>query len=418
MTAHSKLSRLGAMALVALASTWAAAQSYEVVDLGANMFPRKINDAGLVVGSMSLPPTEPHLPPRNFPFVWDAGAATLLTPQGWRGGSFGGLNAAGVAVGQAQLEDPLRPTAPFIYSAGTVTLIPVEGIGAAGAISDGGIIGGFIQRGAPGSFGGNIPFIMDGGAITLLPVLSSFGGGGVGDINASGIAIGDRTTADGMGTESFTWRAGVLTPLPRLGPHSCATAINDRGLIVGCTDIEGTFVQRAVAWENGAIRDLGAVPGAFGNMAWDVNADGVIVGSSFGVGGQNGWVHRGGTLVTLDSLAGAQTGWKFAAAMGINAAGDIVGIGSPPGSTAFHGYILRTKAQRTIAQIMAELAAAIEVLPRRSPAGASVLGLMKAHEASGAANVGALCLGLERLAAEGLLVALATELSNALGCPA
>jgi probable HAF family extracellular repeat protein len=416
MNAHSKLSRLGAIALVALASTWAAAQSYEVVDLGPNMFPRKINDAGVVVGNMNLPETEPGMPPPSFPFVWRAGVASVLSPAGWLGGSIAAINASGVAVGQARLDDPLRPTAPFILSGATATLIPVDGIGAAGAISDAGVIGGFIQQGAPGSFGGNIPFIMEGGVVTLLPTLTSFGGGGINDINVSGVAVGDRTTADGMGTQSFAWRAGVLTPLPALGQHTTANAINDRGLIVGASNIGETFEQHAVAWENGVIRDLGAVPGAFGNMAADVNADGVIVGSSFGIGGLYGWMHQGGPLVTLDALAGAQTGWQFASANGINAAGEIVGIGIPPGATSFHGYILRTKAQRTIAQMMADLAAGIAALPRRSPAGAALLGLMNAYEASNATNVPALCQALRRLEAEGILQQLATELSNALGC--
>jgi uncharacterized membrane protein len=61
--------------------------------------------------------------------------------------------------------------------------------------------------------------------------------------------------------EAFVWRKGIVTWLETLpgGLQSVATAINDRGEVVGnvLLSLDGVFVYRAVIWRNGCITDLG-----------------------------------------------------------------------------------------------------------------------------------------------------------------
>ena len=62
--------------------------------------------------------------------------------------------------------------------------------------------------------------------------------------------------------------------------NNAAIAINNSGQIAGISDPPGDATTYAVLWRNGAITNLGTLPGDFSSVAADINARGQVVGSS------------------------------------------------------------------------------------------------------------------------------------------
>lgn len=196
-------------------------------------------------------------------------------------------------------------------------------------------------------------------------------------INASGQIIGFSETKSGM-AHAFLWDEGRMRDLGTLGGmRSVALAINDRGQIVGESDIrakngDGTAVRHAFLWEEGRMIDLGTLGGkrstasAINNRkqivgysdiaakdenggpvsrsflwergkmsdldlnASDINEQGQIIGGSYhevAVLWQNGKVSRLGTL-----------GGKWSLAWAINDQGLIVG-GSGTKVGKWHAFV-------------------------------------------------------------------------------
>jgi probable HAF family extracellular repeat protein len=109
--------------------------------------------------------------------------------------------------------------------------------------------------------------------------------------------------------------------------------INNRGVVVGAADTSiydeacGCFVAHAFRWENGALRDLGTLPGGLGSIANAINSKGSIVGISDVLDPVIGhradaalWTH--GQIIDLGTLGG-----PFAAPNDINDREQIVGGG-------------------------------------------------------------------------------------------
>ena len=352
MTTRIKGIASGLLCSIALG---AAAEEYQVTDLGANVSPAALNNSRVVVGEVNTPSATPGLPPVSAPFIWQKGVLTKITPANWNGGALLGINSAGTAVGQAQLADPAHPTAPFSYKDGVITYIPIPAAaGSVGAINDAGAIGGFLQdRLASGFFGGNVPFLYENSVITILPSLGGSGGGVTG-ITPAGIAVGTLDTATWPRDQfAVTWEQHRLKLLPRLGGNSAgANAVNDHGVIVGSSSTGVLFEEHLTTWENGSIRDLGGMPGATRTVGQSINTSGVIVGYAWGIHFPSAAiVYKNNTMQTLDTLAGPSTGWRFLVANAINEQGDIVGLGFPPGSIEVHGFLLSPVIHKTLAQI-------------------------------------------------------------------
>jgi probable HAF family extracellular repeat protein len=87
---------------------------------------------------------------------------------------------------------------------------------------------------------------------------------------------------DGSGgaTHAFLWRAGEMTDLGTLGGKwSVATALNDRGEVVGQSTTRSR-AKHAFLWTAGKMIDLGARPGDDASSADAVNNRGQVVGRS------------------------------------------------------------------------------------------------------------------------------------------
>src|SRR6266545_1318591 len=97
-------------------------------------------------------------------------------------------------------------------------------------------------------------------------------------INGRGLIVGRG--AIGNTAHAFLYEDGSFRDLGTLGgSYSGANAINDRGVIVGFSAVEGDLSYHAFKWENGQLSDLGTLGGNF-SSASAVNNSGTIVGTS------------------------------------------------------------------------------------------------------------------------------------------
>ncbi|HEY0673596.1 MAG TPA: hypothetical protein VGD27_15060 [Longimicrobiales bacterium] len=132
--------------------------------------------------------------------------------------------------------------------------------------------------------------------------------------------------------EPATGRKTMLAPLPG-DSASAATAINDRGQVVGisgsCYVAVGDSSARAsVLWENGVPREIPNLGGATWNTPMDINEAGHVVGFS-NIGDEPAGSPRlfaflwtgGSTAINLQTLGGD----NMSQAYGINARGQVVG---------------------------------------------------------------------------------------------
>lgn len=182
------------------------------------------------------------------------------------------------------------------------------------------------------------------GAMTALPTLGGYDSYATA-ANNRGDAVGwaETTVHDStcnapqvLQFRAVVWTAGgevqELLPLPG-DTNSAATAINDKGQVVGisgaCGDaVGGISAAHAVLWENGVPMDLGTLGGHQWNTPTAINNHGTVVGFSL-LAGQDGtrnyeafiWTRQGG----MHSL-GKPPGDIRSAAFGINDRGQIVGL--------------------------------------------------------------------------------------------
>jgi probable HAF family extracellular repeat protein len=200
-------------------------------------------------------------------------------------------------------------------------------------------------------------FVWEDGEMTELPTLGGPNGFAQA-VNARGQVVGWAETDQPdptcipervFGFLAVVWEPskGRAEPLPPLPGHSAsaATAINDRGQVVGisgdCDQAVGRFSARSgVLWDRGRVIEIGGLGGISWNTPWAINNRGDVVGFANPpgdeLGGFNGraffWTERGGIhdLGTLEGDTNSQ-------ANSINVRRQVVGtsFGGPAGQRAF-----------------------------------------------------------------------------------
>lgn len=97
-------------------------------------------------------------------------------------------------------------------------------------------------------------------------------------INSSGVIVGSVVADESLQQQPAVWSNTLATPviLPSGGLGGFATAINDRGEVVGCKNFEFGSGSTPVLWVDGVAADLPTL--GEGGAAQDINNAGVIVG--------------------------------------------------------------------------------------------------------------------------------------------
>ncbi len=199
--------------------------------------------------------------------VWDGGSASIVDPLDR---AFG-VNASGMLAG----EGPARFffSGPLTWNNGVATELAASGgvTGSAYAINDAGQVVGF------------------NGDASEQPRATLWSGSDVIDLGVSGAAYAINASGQVAGVSwdettprAFLWTAQGVVWLDAPGaPAASARGINDRGQVVGITDV-------AVLWSEGARYDLNTlvVAGALSpdwvlTSAHDINNRGWIVGDAF-----------------------------------------------------------------------------------------------------------------------------------------
>lgn len=162
--------------------------------------------------------------------------------------------------------------------------------------------------------------------------LGTLGGtvGFAGALNNKGQVVGYSDLAGDLSNHAFVWQNGVLTDLGTLGGANSDTGwINDAGQIIGRADLpDGT--HHAVIWQNGITIDLGTIGGDPCSNGHFINARGQATGSSTDCQGTilHTFLWDNGNMIDLSSQVLPGSGFAAVDPIAINDAGEIVGNGT------------------------------------------------------------------------------------------
>jgi probable HAF family extracellular repeat protein len=232
----------------------------------------------------------------------------------------------------------------FVWQNGTMTALPTLGgnNGTANSINNHSQVAGLAENTTldstcPSSEYQAEPVIWDNGVPRQLPTVSGDPDGAVNAINNQGVGVGGSgncATGSTFSLHALLWQNGSPTDLGGLGGtlFSDAFNVNDRGQVVGASDLAGDtnfwafpFINNhAFYWRNGAITDLGTLPGDATSFAFSINNKGQVAGQ-----GSRAVLWGSGGLTDLNTLV---PGPPFSplyllSAFDINDRGEIVGEG-------------------------------------------------------------------------------------------
>jgi len=257
---------------------------------------------------------------------------TAITNLGTLGGSYStavAINDAGQIVGHSELLD--NPTLEaFIYQNGTMTSLGHLGgeYSTAMAINQSGDVTGTSLT-ANGELHG---FLFKSGNMIDL---KSLGGGfsAAYALNDSGAVVGDSTIATGD-THGFVYSAGDMKDVGTLGgATSSAYNINNVGQVIGTSTTLGEAQVNGFIYSGGAITNLGTLGGSYSGPR-DINDAGQVVGDAETADfSMHAFLWQNGSMIDLNTLLPANSGWELSSAYLINNAGRIVGQGSLNGTS-------------------------------------------------------------------------------------
>jgi probable HAF family extracellular repeat protein len=327
--------------IVVVISTWSAAQTYTITDLGAlnssgYSVARGVNINGEVTGAAGS--NNSNL---SDVFLYSSGKMSSLGTLGGSSGIGNGINASGNVAGYSTNSSGTYRA--FLASGGKLTDIGDLGGGSAVgyAINDvGQVVGSAVTSG-----GENHPFLYSNSQMIDLGTLGSTNTSwwnSAQGINNAGVVVGTSYDAHGN-FFGFIWSNGKMTKMGTLGgPWSQAYAINNKNQITGqayTAPKSGRLAHAFIATSNGKLTDLGTISGSTSTTwGFGINDSGVVVGQSTFGNTYHAFVYSGGKMKDLNKLITAGSGWTLIEADSINASGQIVGMGMHSGQE--HGYLL------------------------------------------------------------------------------
>jgi probable HAF family extracellular repeat protein len=322
-----------------------------------------INGQGLIAGNSENDVIDPILGGNELrAVIWENGEIHDLGTFGGNIGLATGVNNRGQVVGLTSTSNPDPFSILYFQIGGITTGTQTQAfLWQNGHMRNLGTLGGpdaaafnVNNRGqvAGGSYTNDIPnattgfptlhtFLWESGRMIDLGTLGGTAGGPIA-LNNRGQVLGISNLAGDQSADFFLWENGTLIDLTtqsRGGTLVLASAINDAGQVVGGASFPGRDFDAAV-WQNGALRDLGTLDGDCYSFADAINSRGQIIGSSYSCDfsksrpflWQNGSIFDLNELIPPDSglqLAGCPTD---AICPSIFDNGDIAGFGIVPGS--------------------------------------------------------------------------------------
>lgn len=268
---------------------------------------------------------------------------------------FCGFNADGIAKSSAAC-------LPFVFQNGVMTKLPTLGgpNGVAYSINNRSEAAGWAEtiNKDPNPACGVLQFqpVLWGTTSTrTLPTFPGDPDGVAASINDNGQVVGATGTCGTFNVDSglflvekhaMLWEAGAAINLGNLGGtglfgghHACA--INNRGQVVGHSDLAGdtTFHTFLWTWETG-MQDIGTLPGDFASTAIGINDSGAIVGVSLDSNfNERAFVWTHGSMTDLNAVLTSNPQKMYLLqANSINANGEIVGLAVTSDGN-LHGFL-------------------------------------------------------------------------------
>ncbi len=352
-------------------------QDGQVTDLGA-LSPsdtdcsnaQTINDSGEIVGVSENGMIDPVLGINEMHgFIFKNGHMADLGTLGGNVSYAGSINNRGQVVGFATnaIPDPNSiyylldqgsangtQTRAFLWQDGTMqdlgTLGGPDAI--AGFVNEGGQVAGIAYLNSIVNPLTGVPtqdtFLWQNGRMRGL---GNLGGsiGGPNGMNNRGQVVGTSNIAGDVLFHPFLWDGRRLLDLGTLGGSTGnAIAINDAGEVAAEADLPGDQTHDAFLWKNGVVTDLGNL--GVTSFPHAISPTGQVVGSSRidatpGNGRAFLW-ENGGPMVDLNTLIPANSSLTLVFAETINERGEIGGTGVPTGcqpadvATCGHAFLL------------------------------------------------------------------------------
>ena len=162
-------------------------------------------------------------------------------------------------------------------------------------------------------------------------------------LNNRGQVVGQSNLAGDQTYDAFLWGRGVLKDLGTLGGQfSSAYQINDAGDVAGWSTLTGDQVFHPFFWKNGVMLDLGTVGGQPCGYSIGISPAGQVVGASYdcNFGGYHAFLWENGSIVDLNTLISAGSDMHLVSATSINNRGEIAGDGTLLSTGAGQTYLL------------------------------------------------------------------------------
>lgn len=174
-------------------------------------------------------------------------------------------------------------------------------------------------------------------------------------INDKGEVVGisgicENAVGDLSAEHAVIWHNGQPTDLGNLGGHAwnTPTAINNQGEVVGFAPTAQGRIHAFVWDKSGGMQDLGTLPGDSTSFAWAVNDLGQVAGQSIGPNGSSAVLWDHGQIVDLNSVAGSSLVLLYG--NDIDNSGRVVGQAYDPGSGEAPAFVAAPSGTSTAAQ--------------------------------------------------------------------
>ncbi|MGH9774993.1 MAG: hypothetical protein ACRD50_08615 [Candidatus Acidiferrales bacterium] len=356
---------------------------YKLIDMGTLGGPNSsvteaaqvVNAGGRFAGGADTVTPDPNPCILCGPFIthafqWENGVRTDLGALPGENSSFAlWISNSGISVGYSENGDidPLlfggiRLAHAVMWKGGHITDLGTLGGGyesVAFSVNSHGQVAGVTSNLVPDPFGPlgtqNRTFLWENGVMTDLGTLGGpdaglLGKDGTVEINERGQIVACSYTSStpnpsGIPTiDPFLWENGKILDLGGFGgTNGCAIFLNNRGQVVGYSDLAGDTAFHPFLWDRDGLKDLGTLGGPNGSALW-INEQGEVAGnaeldSPTGCANPNCVVHgflwKEGVMTDL----GVVPGTVDSGASSINSKTQIVGSSGISDVTTFHAYI-------------------------------------------------------------------------------